>query len=198
MGFETMRTFFALAAIAANVATVGLVVIGIAWRNRQTSPFEFLRGTTLWLAAIVAVTWTLGSLYLSESVGLVPCTLCWYQRIAMYPLSIILLIAAFRRDNGVRLYAGVLAAIGAGIAAYHRFIQAYPQFDTGACSVAGPSCSAPLILEFGFITIPYMALSGFLLILALLWANRVNNPRSMPTSEPTRNQESLTGSSTAD
>ena len=106
----------------------------------------------------------------------------------------ILPIAAFRKDNGIRLYAAVLAGIGAAIAAYHRFIQAYPQFDTGACSASGPSCSAPLILEFGFVTIPYMALSGFLLILALLWANRVNNPPPVPTSEPTDTENSLAGS----
>ncbi|MDJ0792376.1 MAG: disulfide bond formation protein B [Acidimicrobiia bacterium] len=193
MDFETMRTFFTLSALAANAATIGLVAIGIAGRNRSTSPFEFLRGTTLWLASIVAVTWTLGSLYLSESVGLNPCTLCWYQRIAMYSLAVILPIAAFRKDNGIRLYAAVLAGIGAAIAAYHRFIQAYPQFDAGACSASGPSCSAPLILEFGFVTIPYMALSGFLLILALLWANRVNNPPSVPTSEPTDTHKSLAG-----
>ena len=193
-----MRTFFALAAIAANIATIGLVAIGIAGRNRETSPYEFLRGTTLWLAGGVALVATVGSLYLSETVGLIPCKLCWYQRIAMYPLSVILLIAAFRRDNGIRIYAATLAVIGAGIAAYHRFLQAFPQFDTGSCSATGPSCSSPLILEFGFVTIPYMALSAFLLILALLWANRVNNSRAMPTSGPTTTKESLTGSSAAD
>lgn len=182
MDFETMRTFFALAAIASNVATIGLLVVGIAGRNKEQSPFEFLRGTTLWLAGAVAVAATLGSLYLSESVGLIPCKLCWYQRIAMYPLAVILPIAAFRKDGGVRLYATVIAAIGALIAGYHRFIQRFPQFDTGSCSATGPSCSSPLVMEFGFVSIPYMALSGFLLILALLWANRVNSARAVPTS----------------
>ena len=180
--FQTMRMFFALAAVASNIATVALVVIAIAGRKRETSPFEFLRGSTLWLASAVAIAATLGSLYLSESVGLIPCKLCWYQRIAMYPLAVILPIAAFRKDSGVRLYAAVLAIIGAAIAGYHRFIQSYPQFDTGSCSAIGPSCSSPLVMEFGFVTIPYMALSGFLLILALLWANRVNSAKAVPTS----------------
>lgn len=179
-----MRTFFALAAIASNIATLVLVVIGIAGRNNTRSPFEFLRGTTLWLASGVAIAATVGSLYLSESVGLIPCKLCWYQRIAMYPLAVILPIAAFRRDGGVRIYAATLAIIGAAIAGYHRFIQSYPQFDTGSCSAIGPSCSSPLVMEFGFVTIPYMALSGFLLILALLWANRLNSARAVPTSTP--------------
>lgn len=190
MDFETMRTFFSLAAIASTIATVALVVIGIVGRNNERSPFEFLRGTTLWLASGVAIAATLGSLYLSESVGLIPCKLCWYQRIAMYPLAVILPIAAFRKDGGIRIYAGTLATIGAAIAGYHRFIQSYPQFDTGSCSAIGPSCSSPLVMEFGFVTIPYMALSGFLLILALLWANRVNSARAMPTSTPEVENES--------
>ena len=181
MAFETMRTFFALAALAANVATIGIIVVAIVGRNRSTSPFELLRGATLWLAAGVALIATVGSLYLSESVGLIPCKLCWYQRIAMYPLAVILPIGAFLKDGSVRIYAGVLATIGAGIAFYHRLLQAFPSLDTGTCSAFGPSCSSPLIKQFGFVTIPYMALSGFLLILALLYADRVNSARAVPS-----------------
>ena len=185
MAFETMRTFFALAALAANVATVGIVIAAIVGAIRHENPFEVLRGSTLWLAGGVAVFATLGSLYLSESVGLIPCKLCWFQRIAMYPLAVILPMAAFRKDHRARLYAVVLATIGAGIAAYHRLLQAFPSLDTGSCSAVGPSCSSPLIKEFGFVTIPYMALSAFLLILALLYADRVNSPLTMPTLDNT-------------
>ena len=179
-----MRSFFALLTLAGIVAIVGLVVVGIAWRKKPEGPYAFLDGLTLWFAFIVAAVATLGSLYLSESVGLIPCKFCWWQRIAMYPLAVILPIAAFRKDHGIRLYAAVLATIGAGIAAYHRFLQAFPQFDTGSCSASGPSCSSPLIREFGFVTIPTMALVAFLLILVLLWADRANSARSVPTSDP--------------
>ena len=55
MTFQTMRTFFALLAIVVNIATVGLLVVGVVGRNREESPFEFLRGTTMWLAGIVAL-----------------------------------------------------------------------------------------------------------------------------------------------
>ncbi|MGI9584632.1 MAG: hypothetical protein ACR2N7_03485, partial [Acidimicrobiia bacterium] len=85
-------------------------------------------------------------------------------------------------DGMARLYAATIAVIGAGIAAYHRLMQAYPSLDTGSCSATGPSCSSPLIEKFGFVTIPYMALSAFLLILALLYTDRVNSARSIPTS----------------
>jgi disulfide bond formation protein DsbB len=174
MPFETMRTFFALAAIAANVATLGIIILGVAGRSKPTSPFEFLRGTTLWFAGSIALFATLGSLYLSEIIHLIPCKLCWYQRIAMYPTALILLMAAARKDARVRLYAATLATIGAGIALWHRTLQAFPSLDSGACAAVGPPCSAPYIVVFGFVTIPYMALSAFLLVLALLWADRVN------------------------
>jgi len=188
MPFETMRTFFALAAIAANIATVGIVVLAVVGRSKKASPFEFLRGTTLWFAGAIALFATLGSLYLSEIVHLIPCKLCWYQRIAMYPAALILLMAAVRRDHRVRLYAATLATIGAVIAFWHRTLQAFPTLDSGACAAVGPPCSAPYITVFGFATIPYMALSAFLLILALLWADRTNERR--PISD-TRDSETL-------
>ena len=177
-----MRTFFALAALAANVLTIAIVIVALVSRGRDSNPLAALKGSTLWLAGGVAIFATVGSLYLSESVGLIPCKLCWYQRIAMYPLAVILPIAAYRKDGMARLYAAVLATIGAGIAVYHRLLQAYPSLDNGSCSTVGPSCSAPLIKMFGFVTIPYMALSAFLLILALLWVDRINSSDSVPTS----------------
>ncbi|MFV2000600.1 MAG: disulfide oxidoreductase [Acidimicrobiia bacterium] len=175
MPFETMRTFFALAALAANAATIVLLIIGLAGRREDKSPFGFISGATMWLAGGVALAATLGSLYLSEIVHLIPCKYCWFQRIAMYPIALILLIAAARKDARARLYAGTLAVIGAVIATWHRLIQAYPSLDSGACDASGPPCSAPYIKEFGFVTIPYMALSAFLLILVLLWADRINS-----------------------
>ncbi len=190
-----MSTFFALAALVANGLTILIVVLALAGRGKEESPFEMLQGATLWLAAGVAIIATMGSLYLSEVVHLIPCKLCWYQRIAMYPLAVILPMAAFRKDGLARLYVATIAAIGAGIAVYHRVIQAYPTLDTGSCSATGPSCSSPLVEKFGFVTIPYMALSAFLLILALVYADRVNSARSVPTSRKTITQYSTTDSS---
>lgn len=181
MSFETMRTFFALLSLLANVATIVIVVAAIAGGDVRRRVFEALRGAELWLAFAVAATATLGSLYLSEVANLIPCVLCWYQRIAMYPIAVILLIAAIRRDHGIRIYAAVLAGIGAVIAAYHRLVQVFPELDSGTCSVGVP-CTAAWFEIFGFITIPYMALSGFLLILALLWVDRVNSPGVPPSS----------------
>lgn len=179
--FNTMATFFALAALVANLATVFLIVRGIVGRGQDQSPFEFLRGTTLWLAGFVALAAMLGSLYLSEIVHLIPCRYCWFQRIAMYPLVVILVMAAYRKDSMARLYAATIATMGLAIAAYHRFIQAFPDLDSGSCAASGPACSAPLIHKFGFVTIPYMSLSAFALILTLLWADRINTSTDSTT-----------------
>lgn len=181
MSFETMRTFFALLSLLANVTTVVIVVAAIGGGDLRRRVFGAFRGAELWLAFAVAATASLGSLYLSEIAHLIPCALCWYQRIAMYPIAVILLIAAIRRDHGIRIYAATLAGIGAVIAAYHRLVQAFPELDSGTCSVGVP-CTAAWFEVYGFITIPYMALSGFLLILALLWVDRVNSPGVPPSS----------------
>jgi disulfide bond formation protein DsbB len=178
-----MANFFALAALAANVSAIALIVMGVVGRKSDRSPFEFLRGSTLWLAGFVALAAMLGSLYLSEVVHLIPCRFCWYQRIAMYPLALILLIAAYRKEGMIRVYAASLATIGVGLSAYHKLIQAYPGLDSGSCAASGPSCSAALILKFNFVSIPYMALSAFILILTLLWADRVN-ARAATNHEP--------------
>lgn len=182
-----MRFFFALLALASNAATIGIIAIAIAgrvgssgaeFRNRVFGAF---RGLELWLAFVVATTATLGSLYLSEIVHLIPCTFCWYQRIAMYPLVVLLGVAAWRKDDGIRIYAATLASIGAVIAAYHRLIQAFPDLSGSSCSTGVP-CTAAYFTEFGFVTIPYMALSGFLLILALLWIDRSNSAATRASS----------------
>lgn len=192
MSFQTMSLFFALLAIAANAATIGIVAIGLAGKSRafagvRDQVFSAFKGLELWLAFVVATAATLGSLYLSEVVHLIPCTLCWYQRIAMYPLAVIFLIAAVRRDHGIRIYAATIATIGALIAVYHRLIQAYPELEGGAsCNPAVP-CTAAYVERFGFISIPYMALSAFLLILAILWVDRFNQSpdrASSPDTEP--------------
>ena len=129
--------------------------------RRRLSPLAI---TGAWGAATLAMA---GSLYFSEIANYTPCTLCWYQRIAMYPLVLILGIAAIRRDTGIRLYAIPLATVGAVIAAYHYLLEWFPQIDTGACTVGIP-CTQVWFREFGFVSLPLLALVAFLLVIVLL------------------------------
>ena len=94
-----------------------------------------------------------------------PCRLCWFQRTAMYPLSVILLVAAIRRDRGARFYVVPIAAIGAIVSSYHYLLEWKPSLEGGACSAVGPACADIWFREFGFVTLAFMALAGFITII---------------------------------
>lgn len=130
---------------------------------------------SIWMAMLVALTATAGSLVYSEVYGFEPCRYCWYQRIAMYPLVPVLLVGALRRDPAVRYYGLPLSFVGAAIAVWHYLIQSFPSLDPGACTTGVP-CSAKYVDVFGFVSIPFMALSGFVLISVLLLSFRPSTP----------------------
>jgi disulfide bond formation protein DsbB len=85
----------------------------------------------------------------------------------MYPLAIILGIAVFRRDRGIRIYAIPLALVGGAISTYHYTIQHFPSLATGSCDVFAP-CSAAYVWKFDFVSIPFMALVSFATIVTVL------------------------------
>lgn len=181
---ETAQLFCALLAVAAGVGAIVLVVLRLVAAGGNDAALRWGRvigDAATWLAFLVAATATGGSLYFSEVADFAPCRLCWFQRIAMYPLSVILLVGAIRRDAGVRLYAVPLAAIGALISAYHTLIEWRPSLDTGACEATGPSCTYVWFREFGFLSLATMALVGFLTILILLL---VRFPATLERTDP--------------
>jgi disulfide bond formation protein DsbB len=159
MTLVTVATFLGLLAILAVVGDV--LLIG------SRAARDAVRPVALWTATAVAATATAGSLYLSEVARLEPCVLCWYQRIAMYPLVLLLGMAAVRRDASIRPYVLALAAIGALISTYHVAVQRLPGLPSGSCSLAAP-CSAIQVEVFGFITIPVLALVAFLTVIVLV------------------------------
>jgi disulfide bond formation protein DsbB len=167
---DAFEVFFSLLALVAIAGAV-VVVTSRLLRDRSTAASEIATAidrAALWIAFLVAATATAGSLYFSEVANFVPCRLCWYQRIAMYPLSLILLIAAIRRDRSVRWYVGPLAACGAVISTYHYLVEWHPSLEgSGVCELTTP-CALIWFREFGFVTLAFMALSGFLAVLALV------------------------------
>lgn len=185
MGLLAVANFLAILVVGAGLASIALIGLRVLASLSATAAgwLESVRRAigpyALWLAWLVAATSMAGSLYFSEIGGLVPCAFCWYQRIAMYPLAVILLIAAVRQDWGIRPYVTAIAAIGAVIAAYHTLLQRLPGLPSGSCSVTVP-CSTIDLERFGFITIPVMALVGFVTVLVLLWivADGEEEPRS--------------------
>ena len=124
----------------------------------------------LYLSFAVALVATLGSLYFSEVVGYYPCEYCWYQRIFMYPLVIILGIAAVRKDHLPSIYVMPLAAIGGCLSLYHYLTHETSIFGQDAGNACGlVPCNMEYINWFGFITIPFLAFIAFVLIFTLQW-----------------------------
>lgn len=125
--------------------------------------------TALLLAFLTALAATLGALFIGEVVGRMPCTLCWYQRIAMFPLVVILGIAAYRDDLTVRLPAALLALVGLGLAAWHSSLYAgIIQQAIAPCTKDGPSCTDAAAQTVLGLPLPYLSLAAFAVILACL------------------------------
>lgn len=125
-------------------------------------------------AWVVAVASSLGALFIGEVMGQTPCTLCWFQRTCMFPLAVILGVAAFRADPAVWRYGLPLAAVGLTIAAYHSLLYAGVISEAlQPCTASGPSCSGIEMTIFGFLPLPFLAVAAFvLIIMALLVARR--------------------------
>ena len=138
---------------------------------------ETLFGSELWVAWVIAAVATAGSLFFSEYADFVPCRLCWFQRICMYPLSWVLLVGALRRDVRAAVqYSFLLPIAGAAVAIYHIYIEEHPSAESAACRAGGASCATKWIDKFHYVTIPVLSLSAFAAILVLLgfaWSRRL-------------------------
>jgi disulfide bond formation protein DsbB len=150
-----------------------LLVVGIGWLLGLRAPAERLRelveGYELWLAFLVAAIATGGSLFFSEIAGFVPCELCWFQRICMYPLSIVTLLAALANDRRIALYLLPLPLVGAGVSVYHLLVENGVVAQAKACLISAPGgCATKWINELGYVTIPTLALTAFALCFAFL------------------------------
>jgi energy-converting hydrogenase Eha subunit A len=119
------------------------------------------------IALVVSIVAVGGSLYLSEVAHFIPCKLCWYQRIAMYPLPVLLASAAIRRRRDAHFYVIPVAALGSIISSYHILVERFPRLESSVCDASNP-CTVIWTRRFGYQTIPTMALTAFVLIIAAL------------------------------
>src|SRR4051812_10821806 len=176
---DVANTFFTILTLLANVAVIvaAVLALGALASPRIRSVGAALLGavgpSARAFAWIVATVTTLGSLYYSEIANFVPCRLCWYQRICMYPLAVILLVGLLLKDRRVRWYAAPFVIVGAPLSLYHWLVERVDFFaKSSSCSAEAP-CTVPWFQELGYVTLAFMALSAFLLIGTLLltdWA----------------------------
>jgi len=147
------------------VASLRLVGIGGPLRTVRT----LLWGFELWLGFIVAAVATGGSLFFSEVADFVPCELCWFQRIFMYPLAVVLLPLAIAGEHRLARYLLPLPVIGAGFSTHHLLVENGVLEQSRSCSASAPGgCTVKWIEEFGYVTIPVLALTAFVLVFAFL------------------------------
>ncbi len=171
MAHETATLFFALLAGALALLLLAIGGASILDRGDRTGLRGAVRSVSLEAAAVVAVTCTAGSLYLSEVAGFLPCRLCWVQRSFMYPAALLLVAAVITRKRLLATIAAVLAGVGLPVALFHRYEQAVGDIG-GVCDASNP-CSGRWINHFGFVTIPTMAAVGFLAILTFVVMDRL-------------------------
>ncbi|MEX0920102.1 MAG: disulfide oxidoreductase [Candidatus Pacearchaeota archaeon] len=160
-----------------NLTLIGNVLIGLfiitliaarygKWEDGNKM-INYLNKNALLFAFIVSLIAVSGSLFYSEIRGFEPCFLCWIQRIFMYPLPIILGIALWHKDHAIKKYVLPLSVIGALIAVYHYSTQVFEKIST--CGIdSGVSCTIRYTFGYGYITIPVMALTAFIIIAVLM------------------------------
>ena len=155
--------------IAAVVLIAVAILAAVGVRGPLRSVREMVWGYELWLAFVVALVSTLGSLFLSEVAHFIPCEMCWFQRIFMYPLAIVVPLMAVARDTRATRYVLPLPVVGAGFSIYHLLIEHGIIEQTRTCLISAPGgCATKWMNEFGYVTIPTLALTGFVLLIVLL------------------------------
>lgn len=161
---QVFSAVMGLVVLATGVTTfVAIVMRGSRWAD---SWITIARESSLWL--VCAITWgaMIGSLYFSEVANYAPCKLCWYQRIAMYSMAIISLVAALRRDHGVWRYTIVLSCTGLAFSTYHYLVEWFPSLESDVCSIDVP-CTTVWFREFGFVTLSFIAGSVFVAVASM-------------------------------
>ncbi|MGA1363066.1 MAG: disulfide bond formation protein B [Ilumatobacteraceae bacterium] len=159
MNTEAMQTFSALLAVAAMCGSVVLLACLTVARGTgfAGSVLAAVRDNAAALWLLLAGTAMAGSLWFSEVADYAPCKLCWYQRIAMYSIAVVSLVALVRREaRVVAPYVLTLALVGLAVSSYHYLLEWYPTLESGVCSVDVP-CTTIWFRTFGFVTLPFMA-----------------------------------------
>jgi disulfide bond formation protein DsbB len=171
---DTIVALSVLGVVGQVLIALGLL-IGLLALFGVRGPLDRLRnllwGYELWGAFVVASVATGGSLFYSQVAGFIPCELCWFQRVLLSPLSILTLCLAARGDNRGARYLIPLPVVGAGTSIYHMLIERDVIKEPKACSINLPGgCATNWIFNhsFGYLTIPTLALTAFLLLIGFL------------------------------
>lgn len=154
--------------LISNIIFVCVVIAMITHATTRESLSRFVHKYILELVFYSTLSAVVGSLVYSEIVGFPPCDLCWYGRMAMYPIALLAGMAMIRKDKGILDYIVPFSILGALVSLFHSLIQwGLISGSALACTSAGGACARVYVNEYSYITIPFMALSIFVYIIAL-------------------------------
>jgi disulfide bond formation protein DsbB len=163
---------FGTVVMDAGIFITTLALLKRAWRGRIYALATNYGMLTFFLIASTSIALTLVFQY---SFALAPCLLCWWQRVFMYPTAFIALIAMVKNTHVSEIadYVLALSIIGAAIALYQHLLQILPANSLIPCDASG-DCAVRTVFEFGFVTIPWMALSAFAALILIAFLARKN------------------------
>jgi disulfide bond formation protein DsbB len=169
---DTVITALAVLGVMTQAVLAGLLVVVVLRLLGVHGPWDFVRetvaGSELWIGFVAAFVATAGSLYFSEAAHFIPCKLCWFQRVSMYPL-VLLALLALRHDRRAAQYLLPLPLVGLCIAAWHMLVERGVIAEAQSCAISAPGgCATRWIEELGYITIPTLAATAFALIAFVL------------------------------
>jgi hypothetical protein len=159
-----------LAILTVVTDAVIMLYLFVPWIRKQSATIAPYARVLAFVGALVSMS---GSLFYSEVAKYSPCLLCWWQRIFMYPQTFLIALGIIKNDKNIADYSIGLSAIGGGIALYHYYIQLGGK-TFFSCEQVGysASCTQRFTLEFGYISIPMMALTAFIAILLLMMISK--------------------------
>jgi len=174
-----VSSFYAYLTVVAGGLSILIILLGLEKRFIKKLNlkkfFDHIDKKVLVIGFVVSLLAVLGSLFYSEIAHYEPCKLCWFQRIFMYPLPLLFGLAFIKKERSILPYALMMSILGGLIALYQYFLQVhtilFPNIEISTpCSVVGysPSCTQYFTLQLGYVTIPMMAFSAFLLITVAL------------------------------
>lgn len=161
------NTLNSVGALLLAIATIGLLVLRFVLNSKTTRFESWVATHKLCLIGLITVGATIASLVYSNIIGFPPCTLCWLQRVAIYPIAVISIVAMIRKETIILPYIKIITLLGWCVALYHIMIY-YTGFSPLPCD-ATVSCTARYVYEFGFMTIPLMSFIAFTSIFAILY-----------------------------
>lgn len=167
---STITTLFSYGTIFSHISFVFLLLAYFGFNSWGREIILFVGKRAILFGFIVTFVGLVGSLIYSSVLGYAPCELCWWQRIFLFPQAFIFLIALYKKDNGVFKYVVPLSVLASIISLYHTYIQLGGTTSVLPCTATGAACTKVFVLQFGYITIPTMALtiSLYVLLLALI------------------------------